>query len=389
MKNLRVLSVHNFYQQAGGEDRVFLSEKALLQSYGHEVIEYTDTNDRLRTMNSIAAARQTIWSDSSYQAIKDLIRREKPNMAHFHNTFLLISPSAYYACHEMGVPVVQSLHNYRLFCPSAVFYRDGMICEDCLGKPFAWPGIYHRCYRNSRAQSGLVATFLASHRFLQTWQKKVDVYIALSEFSRRKFIQGGLPAAKIVVKPNFVSEPPGLPAAPGDYMLYLGRLSEEKGLKTLLAAWDQVGAISLKIIGDGPLRGLVENFVVDRPMVDYLGYRDPNTARDTLRGARAVIVPSVCYENFPLAIAEAFACGIPVAASRLGAMAELLDDGRTGLFFSPGDAGDLASKVRWLWDHPGDCARMGIAARTEYEKKYTPERNYELLLEIYSKAMSG
>jgi len=217
----------------------------------------------------------------------------------------------------------------------------------------------------------------------------VDIYIASSEFSRQKFVQGGLPAKKIQVKPNFVAETSASPELLGQYALVLGRLSREKGLGVLLSAWKKLSDIPLMIIGDGPLRDSILERIQNQPLVNYLGYLARGSLQEMMRSARMIILPSVCYENFPIVVAEASALGIPVIASRLGTMAEVVRDGESGLLFNPGDAEDLAAKVRWLWDHIDESARMGRLARLEYEQKYTPERNYQLLMKIYSKAMRG
>ena len=227
------------------------------------------------------------------------------------------------------------------------------------------------------------------HRRLRTWQEQVDIYIALTEFARQKFIQGGLPADKIVVKPNFVDSAPCMREGLGRYALFVGRLSPEKGIGTLLAAWKRLKSVPLKVVGDGPLMGRIQRSVREDGVeeVDILGRGLHGEVLKMMKDARFLVFPSGCYENFPLAIAEAFACGVPVIASRLGAMAEIVEDGRTGLLFTPGDPEDLAAKVEWAWTHPQRMMEMGHEARREYEQKYTAARNYEMLMEIYRRAM--
>ncbi len=246
-----MLLLHNRYQQPGGEDQVFAAEGNLLEAHGHQVLRYTRHNDQVTDQNPLALAGATVWNQAVYRELRTLIRRERPQVAHFHNTLPMISPAAYYAARAEGVPVVQTLHNYRLLCPNALFYRDGQVCEDCLGKAVPWPGVVHACYRESRASSGAVATMLTAHRAIGTWKKAVDMYVALTEFARQKFVQGGLPAEKIVVKPNFIEPDPGSGEGRGHYALFVGRLSQEKGVDTLLAAWEQLGEkVPLKIVGD-------------------------------------------------------------------------------------------------------------------------------------------
>jgi glycosyltransferase involved in cell wall biosynthesis len=386
---VNVLLLHNRYQQAGGEDAVFETEKALLEHMGQEVIPFVEDNARLNGMNPLKAAQNAIWSREAQSRLRRLIRETRPDVAHFHNTFLMISPAAYYACKEEGVPVVQTLHNFRLLCPAATFFRDGRVCEDCLGKAVTWPAVAHGCWRGSRAGTALVSTMLAVHRLLKTWQEQVDVYIALTEFTRQKFIEGGLPAKKIVVKPNFVDPDPGMGSHDGEYALFVGRLSLEKGVMTLLRAWKGLKGRTLKIVGDGPLLEKVQGFVIQEGLreVELLSRKPRDEIFRLMQEAQALVFPSECYEGFPMTIAEAFACGLPVIVSRLGAMAEIVEDGRTGLFFEPGDPESLIEQVQWVWEHPRELAEMGRNARREYEMKYTAEKNYQMLMEIYRKAM--
>jgi len=386
---MRILLLHNYYQQPGGEDIVFEAEKAMLESKGHQVITFVENNIRLNEMNLLKSAINTVWSRETKQKLIKLIKETRPDVAHFHNTFLLISPSAYYACKEIGVPVIQTLHNYRLICPGALLMRNGKVCDDCVRRTIPLLGVVYGCWRGSRAGTAVVATMLTFHRFLKTWQEKVDVYIALTEFMRQKFIEGGLPAEKIVVKPNFVAPDPDMGLHDGGYALFVGRLSQEKGVMTLLQTWQKLKNIPLKIVGDGPLYKWVEDFIIKKGLknVELLGRKPRNEVFQLMQRAQVLVFPSEWYEGFPMTIAEAFACGLPVVASRLGAMAEIVEDGRTGLLFRPGDPEDLAAKVEWAWSHPKELREMGLEARKEYERKYTAEQNYQRLMEIYQKAI--
>ncbi len=386
---MKILLCHNRYQQPGGEDAVFEAEKALLERMGHQVVPYVEDNARLNGISPLKTALTAVWSREARRQLRRLVDDAKPDVAHFHNTFLRISPAAYYACTEAGVPVVQTLHNFRLLCPAGTFFRDGRLCEDCLGRAVPWPGAVRGCWRG-RAPTAVVGVMLTAHRWLRTWTKQVDVYVALTEFARRKFVEGGLPAERIVVKPNFVHPDPGAkePEA-GEYALFVGRLSTEKGLRTLLRAWRNLQGVPLKVVGDGPLAPEVQAFVEREGLegVDLLGRRSREEVLALMRAARFLLFPSECYEGFPITIGEAFACGLPVVASRLGAMAEIVENGRTGLHFQPGDPEDLAAKVEWAWSHPREMAEMGRAARREYEEKYTAEKNYEMLMDIYRMAI--
>ena len=392
---MKILIVHNQYQHRGGEDVVREAESRLLRNAGHTVIEYVRSNSECEgsALHHLSVAAGTIWSSTSRRELRELLLREKPDVAHFHNTFPLISPSAYYACAAAGVPVIQTLHNFRLLCPGANFLRDGRVCEECLGCTLAWPALAHACYRQSRPATAAAAAMLAAHRAMNTWRTKIALYLALTEFSRQKFIVGGLPAERIAVKPNFVEHDPGPKRGFGHYALYVGRLSEEKGLRTLLSAWLQLSEkVPLKIAGHGPLQEqLLREFPefqgAGSPQVEWLGPVPRTQIPRLMHGARFLIFPSICFENFPLAIAEAFACGLPVIGSRLGATAELVSDSSTGLLFTAGDARDLAAKVAWAWTHPDELFAFGRRARAEYQAKYTASVALRHLESLYERAL--
>lgn len=385
-----MLLAHNYYQQPGGEDRVFANEEALLERHGHEVVRYTVSNDAVARMGRGRLALATLWNRETYHSLRALFRRERPDIAHFHNTFPLLSPAAYRAARDEGVAVVQTLHNYRLLCPNALFLRGGHVCEDCLGKTVPWPGVLHRCYRNSRTASAGVATLVAVHRLLRTWAREVDVFVALTEFARRKFVEGGLPHERIRVKPNFVDPDPGVRSIRGGSALFVGRLDDQKGVSTLLEAWSAPGLrVPLRIVGDGPLAGQVRAFAQGSSSARWLGRLEPAAVAQQMARAAYVVVPSRSYENFPLVVAEAFANGTPVIASDLGAFAEIVRAGVTGLLFRPGDAAQLAEKAVWAATHPEEMAAFGCNARKEYERKYTADENYRLLLDIYGGAIAA
>jgi glycosyltransferase involved in cell wall biosynthesis len=385
---MKILAVHNRYQQPGGEDQVFVDETALLEARNHRVFRYEVHNDQVKQVNRLTLAKDTVWNASAYRELGSLIRRERPDVVHFHNTLPLISPAGYYAARAEGVPVIQTLHNYRLLCPVALFFRDGRVCEDCMGKAVPWPGVVHRCYRGSRAASAVIATMLTVHRALRTWTEMVDVYVALTEFARNKFIEGGLPAGKIAVKPNFVAPDPGRGQGGGGYALFVGRLAPEKGTGTMLAAWDRLGTrVPLKIVGVGPLRDRVVEAAARQSNVEWLGNRPVEDVHALMRKADMLVFPSQCYETFGRVAAEAFAAGTPVIAANIGAVAELVEHGRTGLKFRPGDPEDLVTQVEWALSHPAELRSMREEVRGEFEAKYTAERNYRALMEIYEAAL--
>lgn len=383
---MQILSVHNKYLIRGGEDESQELERRILQENGHQVDLYEEDNSRVKSLNPAQIGLRTVWSTEAYQVIKQRLQNSTYNIVHIQNFFPLISPSVYYAAKEQGVPVVQTLRNYRLLCPNGLFFRDGQVCEDCLGNFIPYPGIMHSCYRESMVASTAVATMLTVHRAMNTWIKMVDVYITLTEFARQKMIQGGLPAEKIVVKPNFVHPDPGLGTGSGGYALFVGRLSVEKGLDTLLAAWEKLaGKIPLKIIGDGPLSTEVMTATKRIPQVEWLGRRSMSEVHALMGEAMFLVFPSKWYETFGRVAVEAFAKGTPVIAANIGAIAELVDSERTGVHFSPGDADDLAAKVEWMLTNPAKLAKMRQEARDEFEAKYTAKNNYEQLIDIYTK----
>ncbi|ROR35150.1 glycosyltransferase family 4 protein [Inmirania thermothiophila] len=386
---MRILLIHNRYTQPGGEDAVFEAERALLERMGHRVVTFVEDNARLDGVNPLKAAVEAVWSRETQRRLKRLIEKTRPDVVHFHNTFLRISPAAYYTVKAMGLPVVQTLHNYRLVCPGALLMRDGRVCETCVGRKVPWPGAVHGCWRGSRAQTAVVAAMVAVHRALGTWERKVDRYIALTEVARRRFAEGGVPADRIAVKPNFVDPDPGAGAHDGGYALFVGRLSAEKGVRTLLEAWKGLRGIPLRVVGDGPLRGEMEERARDGGVeVEFMGRRGREEVLRLMKDARVLVFPSVWYEGFPVTLAEAFACGLPVVASRLGAMAEIVEDGRTGLLFKPGDAQGLAETVAALWGDRRRCEEMGREARSAYLARYTADANYERLMAIYRQAIA-
>lgn len=383
---MRTLILHNHYQIRGGEDEVFDAEVNLLRAYQHDVIVHSTTNDRVSEMPAWRAAKETIWSDHSYQAVTMMLQQQSFDVMHAHNTFPLLSPAVYYAAQRARVPVVQTLHNYRLLCANALLFRDGAVCEQCLPQPLPIAGIKYGCYRDSKAASAAVVGMLAWHRLRQTWTEQVDAYIALSEFARQKFIEGGLPAEKIHVKPNFVDPDPGMGEGKGGFMLFVGRLSPEKGLDTLLDAWAQLDSpYPLKIVGTGPLAAQVEAACVQQPQIEWLGRQPLDVVYQLMGQATALIFPSKWSEPFGRVATEAFAHGTPVIASAIGAIAEIVADGLTGLHFRPSDPVDLAravTELRAMVDRP-EFAAMRQAARQEFLHNYTAARNHQQLLEIY------
>ncbi|MGH9343776.1 MAG: glycosyltransferase family 4 protein [Terriglobia bacterium] len=389
---ISVLAIHNYYRGANpsGENTVFESETQLLRSRGHTVYDYVRRSDEIAGLSlqeRISLIAQVAWSKRSYQEIKKQLTVCDADVAHFHNVFPLVSVSALRACQEAGVPVVQTLHNYRPICLNGLLFRNGSSCEACLGYRFPWPGVIHRCYRNSSAYSAVAGMTQFLQNLWCSWSKDPDVFIAPSEHIRQKYITAGFDSQRIVVKPNFVVDD-GRPAiGQRDYALFVGRLSAEKGLNTLLKAWRRLPDIPLLVVGGGPDEKEARRIAHGLNNVKFVGRVDRETARGYMASARFAVVPSECYENFPMVVIEAFASGTPVIASALGALPELIADGYNGLLFKPKDAEDLARRVAWMWAHPREAAAFGSVARSTYVERFTPERNYNQLLGVYGLAM--
>jgi len=376
---LKILVVHNAYQWRGGEDTVRNAEIEMLRDGGQHVETYDRDNADINDMPRVATAKETLWSSKTTADLRARFHHFQPYLIHTHNSFPLVSPSLYWEAARAGVPVIQTLHDFRLLCPQAMFLREERVCEDCLGK-LPWRAVVHRCYRESAAQSAVVATMLGMHRAAGTFNRKVARYIALNRFCRDKFIEGGLPAERISIKPNFVAVTvAAYDEAPRNGALFVGRLSHEKGIKVLLEALRLLPNRHIAVIGVGPMQAEVDA----HDQVRSLGARTHPEVLSAMRRAAYLVLPSVWHEVMPLSLVEAFACGLPVIGSRSGALRELIDEGLTGLLCEPGDARDLAEKIAWAEAHPAALREMGRNARADYLDKYTPERNFEQLMAIY------
>jgi len=391
---MKIILVHNSYREAGGEDVVFESEKRLLERAGHRVIPYVRSNMELQNasfLDRIAIVPRMVWSSKTRREFATILDAHNPDVVHAHNTFMAISPSIYSACSERHIPVVQTLHNFRLLCPGANFFRDGAICNECVDQNLL-QSVLHGCYRNSRGATAGVALMLSLHRALNTWRSSVARFIVLTEFAKEKFVAAGFPSDKFAVKPNFADPDPRERADAGAYALYVGRLMENKGSQVLMNAWKKLPApYPLQIVGDGPERATREAQARDLQLsgVTFRGRLSHDAVIDAIKGARFILVPSLLYEGFPMSIVESFACGTPVLCSRLGGMMEIVQHGVTGLHFNPNDPQDLARSVEWAWHHPVELAEMGRAARRKYETDYTAEKNYSLLMGIYEQAVAA
>jgi len=289
-----------------------------------ETILFTRHNDLIDSRNQASVAMSMLWNRQSYNEVRKLIQLHRPDVMHCTNTFPLISPSVYYAAQAEKVPVVQALHNFRHLCANSFLCRDGKVCEKCISKKFAWPAIKHRCYRESVAGSIVVSSFFAAHRLFGTWKNKVHIYYTLTNFSKSKLVNVGIAPEKMLIKPNSVQPEPEAGQGDGNFCVFAGRISREKGILTLLEAWTEHNpGVGLKVIGDGPLSDEVQKAQAKNPQIEFLGRKPLAEVLRLMGQAKAVIVPSVNYETFGRTIVEAFATGTPAIVSRLGAMKEL------------------------------------------------------------------
>lgn len=381
---MKVLVVHNSYRIAGGEDVVVSAELDLLRRNGHEVELLARSNCEIDDIGRVRASIESIWSRRSAAELRRIARRFRPDVVHVHNSFPLLSASIYSSAASLGLPVVKTLHNFRLLCIQGNLLRDGKPCHDCLDGMPIW-GAIHACYRKSLPQSLVATAAQNSQRTLGTYRKRVDRFIVMSRFAERLFSAGGLPAERLQVKPNFTSVVPDRGTHRSGF-LFVGRLSVEKGVSVLARAVEPANpAQTVLVAGDGPLSGLLEGSRGLR----LLGRVDSSEVSSLMQSREALVVPSTCYEGCPMVILEAYSNGLPVIASRLGSLPEYVEDGVTGLLFEPGDADDLARKMKWAADHPAEMRVMGAAARARHRERFTPETNYRQLIHAYEQAMAA
>lgn len=389
---MKVLVAHNAYQVPGGEDSVFRSECRLLKDFGDEVETFEKNNAQLNELSFGARVKSTLsisWSDESYREFRSKIRAFKPDIVHVHNVFYLLTPSVYYACRDEGIPVVQSQHNFRLQCVNGLMFRDNEVCELCMEKN-RWQGVAHKCFQGSRVKTAVLSNAIRAHWKKGTWQHLVNAYILASEFGKSKLAAAGIDADRIFVKPQLLY--PDVSPGSGKervHALYAGRLSAEKGVEVLIRAWAGIKDVPLKIIGKGPLLDKVKAKAEHLDNVEVCGFLTDEQLEDHMQRAKFLVIPSLCYENFPRIAAESTAHGIPIIASRRGSLPEVVDDHNTGLLFEPGNAEDLAEKVNAIKGDPARLAAMGAQARNRYQDLYSPSKNYERLKFIYEKAIEN
>jgi len=389
---MRILIVHNRYQFFGGEDVIVQQEKSLLESGGHEVYLYERTNAEIETLlNKFFTGLKAVYSFSGKKEISSIITKFQPDIVHVHNFFPLLSPSIYQAAKEKKVAVVQSLHNYRLVCPNALLFREGKICEQCVSLGWPWFSLFYACYRKQRIQTLPVFVMLGWHNLRHTWQKQVDAYIALSSFQKKVLVKGGLPSAKIVVKPNFVYDPGVGSPQRQNFALYVGRLAPEKGIELLLQVYQKNSLnLPLKIVGNGPLLETVKE-VAKRlfPIVQFLGEKNKTEVLDLMRQAKVLILPSIWYECLPLVFIEALACGLPVVAFSPNSFSEYVEKTDAGWLVDSKDQKSLAQVINAVANLTEvEMKDYRERARNAYLKNFTPEENYQQLIAVYKKVLS-
>ncbi|HTU35356.1 MAG TPA: glycosyltransferase family 4 protein [Candidatus Acidoferrum sp.] len=389
---MKILFIHDFYRNFGGEDAAALAEKWLLEEYKERVIFYSRNNKEIANYGFLEKLRFPLEAIDSVRTRTDIgaiIRQERPDVAYVHNAFPLISSSIYRTLYDHGVPCVQFVHDFRFLCPNGLFHTKGAICERCKTGSF-FNAVRHRCYRDSYAASFVAASVLAAARRNRVLDL-ISVFVCPTVFSRQKLIEGDLPAAKIRIKPHFVDTTGVEPRfAPGKYLLYLGRLSPEKGVLGLVHALAGCPEIPLKIAGSGRLEPEIRTFLRERQIrhIELVGFKGGAEKWDILRNSACVVLPSECYETFGLAVLEAYAAGKPVIASRLGALPFVIEDGKSGLLFEAGDRCDLCAKIRYLLARPAELERMGRYGRALVDTKYRPAESYRELKQIFSAALA-
>lgn len=381
---MKILVAHNRYLYRGGEDTVVDAEVRLLREHGHQVRLYTRDNQELSRLSRTAAVADMFWSRQTIDDLRQLQASFAPDLIHAHNLFPLISPSLYGIARQLGIPVVQTLHNFRLVCAQAMLLREGRHCEQCVGH-LPWRAVVHGCYRQSRLQTAATAAMVGFHRLRGTWSEQVTRYIVLNQAGRDIFVRGGLPLEKMRIKPHFVVAGRAPSWAQRSGGVFVGRLSTEKGIGVLAQALACLNDIQIDVYGKGPLQPMV----MQTTGLRYGGFLEGDALAERMRRAAYLVMPSTGVESFGLVAIEAFACGTPVIASRDGGLRELVVQGQNGLLVPPGDAGALAAAIAYAEAHPEAMRRMGEQAYQSYLTAYTPERNYAQLLQIYQEALAA
>lgn len=398
---IKILLVHNYYGSSApsGENTVFGAELQMLRQKKYHISNYTKHSDTIRNKGlwgKIKGGASTPWNPFSYNGVKNIVKKTDPDIVHVHNTFPLISPSIFHALKNSNSAVVMTLHNYRIFCAAGIPMKYNEICTECLDNKSSFNALKYGCYRGSRLATFPMALMIELHRKLGTWENHVDAFIALTEFQKNKMIQAGLPEKKVYIKPHFYSGNPEFMeyVSREQSVVFVGRLGAEKGIFDLLNAWKVWGekAPILKIIGDGELKNDIKRFIelngLDKT-IKLEGLLPFDKVQKIVSKSSLLILPSICFEGFPMTIREAFALGVPVAGSDIGSIPDIVDDGVNGILFKPGNPEDLLKKVKALWNDQDRLEILAKAAKEKFEKFYTEDVNYEILMDIYQKAIKN
>ncbi|MER5713863.1 glycosyltransferase [Streptomyces sp. NPDC002132] len=394
---MHVLVLHNHYSSAqpSGENRVVEQEVGLLRAAGHRVEVFERRSDDIASRSLLGKAAVPLlvpWNPAVRSELTARLRAERPDVVHVHNVFPLLSPAVLAACADAGVPAVATLHNYTQICPPGTLRRDGRLCTECVGPAVPLPAVRHGCYRSSRLATVPLAVSLSVNR--RRWLSGVERFFCISEAQRDILVRAGMPAERLAVKHNFVPEPGVRRAGAGEQLLFLGRLAEAKGVRLLMAAWDEIAAsggvgVPLVVAGAGPLEREVTDWAEGRDDVRFAGLLDPDRCRREIARSVAVVAPSMALETFGLVVAEAMAAEVPAVAAGHGAFVELVEDGVSGLLHRPGEAASLAACLRRITAAPDRNREMGRAARRRYEQEFSPVVGLERLVEGYRSAIAG
>lgn len=382
---MRIVLAHNFYKVSGGEDTVFANEASMLQANGHEVILFSKDNECINSFwVKFFTLFSSIFSVTVYREFSNFLDKHQPDVVHVHNYFPLISPSIFYCCYFKNVPVVHTLHNFRAICPTAILAFEGRIDERSVRGSAFWT-VINRVYKNSYFGSFSLYAMVTFHKKFQTWQRCVTRFICLTEFSKRKYIEAGWPYDKLSVKPNFVNYSGMLKSSFKKGAIYVGRLSEEKGIQILLDAWGNI-SYPLTIVGDGPLKDAILR--QNNPNVHYVGFKNPSEVIQLLESAAFIVMPSTWYEGLPMVLIEAFSVGTPAIVSNIGGMKEVVQDQYSGLHFNVAESEDLLRKVNKLISDPQLLLNLSDGAKQSYFNNYDEKSNYRTLMNIYQSAIN-
>ena len=396
---MKILAIHNFHRKgsASGDDQVYKSETALLESHGNEVVRYTVSNDEFDNAGVIGKIKATfgmLWSGKNYRAVQALIKKENPDIVHVHTFFPLLSPSILYAAKRLNVPVVATLHDTRFVCPCATSLRGTELCNEC-GDGHYMRMCKYRCFKGSKLQSFIVAQIFRYHRKRRSFYDQIDRYICLNDNQIKLLVNIGFEKAKIVKKYNFVPDSDvrvnadDIKELPERYVVFYGRIGEEKGIRTLMHAWDSISDIPLVVMGGGPLEEEFSTWANGKDNVHFLGYTEHNKCLSIVKGSEFVVFPSIWYEGCSMVEIETMSLGKALVATDLGFSVEAISEGYNGYKFPLGNLDSFVNTIRKLWNDPDKCIEIGRNARTDYESKYMPEENYKLLSEIYEMSINS